>query len=93
MNSCKRFKDLYSERHDKIADAMYHKLRQCSQASNLFCSRMAETAFPCLRTELQHMNKRKPDIIEIKSNNKICEIIHVTVSLICICQNHTGVNV
>ena len=40
---------------------------------------MAEAAFPYLRIELQQVNNGKPDIIEIKSNNKICEIIAVNV--------------
>ena len=78
MNSYKRLKGLYSKRHDKIVEVVYQKLRQCNQASNLFCNRMAETPFRYLRTELQQMNNRKPDIIVIRSNNKICEIIEVT---------------
>ena len=44
-----------------------------------FVNRMAETAFPHLRTELQQINNRKPDLLEIKSNEKECEIIEVTV--------------
>ena len=30
MNSCKRFKDLYSRRHDRIVDAVYQKIHQCN---------------------------------------------------------------
>ena len=78
MNSCKK-KDLYSKRHDRIVDAVYQKMRRCNQTSVFFVNRMAETAFPDLRTELQQMNNRKPDLLEIKSNKKECEIIEVTV--------------
>ena len=81
MNSCKRFNDLYSKRHDRIVDAVYQKMHQCNQTSNLFCNRMAEAAFPYLRIKLQQVNNRKPDIIEIKSNNKNCEIIEMNVCL------------
>ncbi len=79
MNSCKKFKDLYSKRHDRIVDAVYQKMRRYNQTSVFFVNRMAETAFPDLRTELQQMNNRKPDLLEIKSNKKECEIIEVTV--------------
>ena len=39
---------------------------------------MTETAFPHLRTELQQINNRKSDLLEIKSNEKECKIIEVT---------------
>ena len=68
-----------SLRHVRIVDAVHQKMRQCNQTSRFFCNRKAETAFPDLRTELEQMNKRKPDIIEIKSNNKVCKTIEVTV--------------
>ena len=79
MNSCNGFKDLYSKRHDRIVEAIYQKIR--SETSVKFVNRMAETAFPHLRTELQQINNRKPDLLEIKSNEKECEIIEVTVCL------------
>ena len=79
MNSCNRFKDLYSKRHDRIVEAIYQKIRRYSETSVKFVNRMAETAFPNLRTELQQINNRKPDLLEIKSNEKECEIIEVTV--------------
>ena len=68
-----------SRRHDRIVDAVYQTMRRCNETSNLFCSKMAETALPDLRTELQQTKNKKPDIIEIKSNNKVCKIIEVTV--------------
>ena len=40
---------------------------------------MAETAFPHLRTEVQQINNWKPDLVEIKCNEKECEMIEVTV--------------
>ena len=33
MNSCKRFKDLYSKRHDRIVEAIYQKIRRYSETS------------------------------------------------------------
>ena len=78
MNSCKRFKDLYSKRHDRIVEAIYQKVRRYSETSVTFVTKMAETAFAQLRTELQHINW-KPNLLEIKSNEKECEIIEVTV--------------
>ena len=54
-------------------------MRRFNETSNLFCNKMAETAFPDLRTEVQQTKNRKPDIVEIKSNNKVCKIIEVTV--------------
>ena len=62
MNSCNRFKDLYSKRHDRIVEAIYQKIRRHSETSVKFVNRMAETEFPHLRTELQQINNRKPDL-------------------------------
>ena len=61
LNSCKRFKDLYSKRYDRVVNAVCQKRRQCHETSNFFCNRMSETAFPDLRIELQQMSNRKPD--------------------------------
>ena len=40
---------------------------------------MAETVFPALRNEIKEISSRKPDIIELKENEKECEIIEITV--------------
>ena len=61
------------------AQAIYRKIRRYSETSVKFVNRMAETAFPHFRTELQQINNRKPDLLEIKSKEKECEIIEVTV--------------
>ena len=91
MNSCKRFKDLCSKRHDRIVNAVYQKMRQCHETSDFFCSRMTETAFSDLRTELQQMNNRKSDIIEIKSNNKVCEVVEVTICFdLCMPESYSS---
>ena len=40
---------------------------------------MTETAFPYLRRELQQIHSKKPNITEVKTRNKVCEIVEVTV--------------
>ena len=79
MSSCRKFKDLYSRRHDRIVSTVSEKIQKSNPASHLFVNKMAETVFPALRNETKEISSRKPDIIELKENEKECEIIEITV--------------
>ena len=79
MSSCRKWKDLYPRRHDRIVSTVSEKIQKSSPASHLFVNKMAETVFPVLRNEIEEKSSRKPDIIELKENEKECEIIEITV--------------
>ena len=79
MGSCRKFKDLYSMRHDRIADTISEKIQRINPTSKLFVNKMAETVFPALRSEIEQISSRKPDIIQLKENGEECEIIEITV--------------
>ena len=79
MSSCRKFKDLYSRRHDRIVSTVSEQIQNSNPASLLFVNKMAETVFPALRNEIEEISSRKPDIIELKENEKECEIIEITV--------------
>ena len=86
-SSCRKFKDLYSRRHDRIVNTVSEEIQKSNPASQLFVNKMAETVFPALRNEIEEVSRRKPDIIELKENEKECEIIDITVFFICIWHN------
>ena len=89
MNSSKNFKYLSSKWHDRIVEAIYQKIRGCSETSANFVNRMTETAFSHLRIELQQINNRKPDLLEIKSNGKECKNIEVTICFdLCMSESY-----
>ena len=79
MSSCRKFKDLYSGRHDRILSTVSEQIQNSNPASQLFVNKMAETVFLALRNEIEEISSRKPDIIEQKENEKECEIIEITV--------------
>ena len=45
MSSCRKFKDLYSRRHDRIVNTVSEKIRKSNPTSHLFVNKMAETVF------------------------------------------------
>ena len=79
MNSCRKYKDLYSRRHDRVVEFLGQKIQKRNSTSTLFVNKMVETALPHIRNALQQLNQRKPDILEIKMNKRECEIVEVTV--------------
>ena len=63
MNSCRKFSDLYSRRHDRVVDAIHMRIEKLDPSLKIFANKMAETIFPELREELRTISHRKPDLI------------------------------
>ena len=79
LNSCRKYKDLYSRRHDSVVEFLGQKIQKKNSTSTLFVNKMVETTFPHIRNALQQLTQRKPDLLEIKENKRDCEIVEVTV--------------
>ena len=79
LNSCRKYKDLYSRRHDRVVEFLGQKIQKKNSTSTLFVNKMVETAFPHIRNALQQLTQRKSDLLEIKENKRDCEIVEVTV--------------
>ena len=79
MNSCRKFSDLYSRRHDRVVDAIHMRIVKLDPSWKVFTNKMAETIFPELREELRTICHRKPDLIMVNTGQKECKIIEVTV--------------
>ena len=79
MSSCRKFKDLYSRRHYCIVNTVSEKIQRSNRTSHLFVNKMAETVFLALRNEIEEISSRKPDLIELKRNKQVYEVIDITV--------------
>ena len=55
MNSCRKYKDLYSRRHDRVVEFLGQKIQKKNSTSTLFVNKMVETAFPHIRDALQQL--------------------------------------
>ena len=58
INSCRKFSDLYSRRHDRVVDAIHMRIEKLDPSWKIFANKMAETIFPELREELQSLPKQ-----------------------------------
>ena len=76
-NSCRKYKDLYSGRHDRVVEALGKKIQKMNLTSTLLVNKMVETVFPHIRNALQRLTQRKPDLLEM--NKRECEIFEVAV--------------
>ena len=79
LNSCRKYKDLYSRRYDRVVEFLGPKIQKRIQHQTLRVNKMVQTAFPHIRNALQQLIQRKPDILEIKMNKRECKIVEVTV--------------
>ena len=84
MNSCRKYKDLYSRKHDRVVEFLEQKIQKNNSTSTLFVNKTVETAFPQIRNALQQLNQRKPDILEIKVNNREFKLLKSLSAMICI---------
>ena len=79
MNSCRKFSDLCSRRHDRVVDAIPMRIEKLDPSWKIFTNKMSETIFHELREELRTVSHRKPDLIMVNTGQKGCKIIEVTV--------------
>ena len=80
LNGCKRFRNFYSSRHDRIVNKIYEFLKlQKTSNSEIYKEKMGETLFPEYREEMKRIPERKPDIVVIDKINKRCTIIEITI--------------
>ena len=79
MNSCRKFSDLYSRRHDRLVDAIHTRIKKLDPSWKILTNQRVKTIFPELREELRTIRHRKPDLIMVNAGQKGCKIIEVTV--------------
>ena len=80
LNGCmKVFKNFYSRRHDRIVDKIHSVIKDLDLNCESFNNKCVDTILPDFKREITPIVKRKPDILRIDRQNKLIEIIEVTV--------------
>lgn len=77
LNSCQKFKNFRSRRHDRIVSKLCDFIKQGNSAFEVHENKMARTVFPDLRGDLVDTVHTKPDIVCVQGNT--CIIVEVTV--------------
>ena len=77
LNSCIRFKNFRSRRHDRIVSKLCQFVRQSNNDFVVHENKLSRTVFPQLSVYLQNIVHTKPDIVCVRNN--CCILIEVTV--------------
>ena len=77
LNSCQKFKNFRSRRHDRIVSKLCDFIKQGNSAFEVHENKLARTVLPNLRDDLADIVNTKPDIICVQGNT--CILVEVTV--------------
>ena len=79
MNGCREFHNLYSRRHNRIADKIFETILGSMSNFQLHANKRVESIFSEYSDELQRITHLKADIIIIDNQSRKCIILKVTV--------------
>ena len=77
LNSCVKFKNFRSRRHDRIVSKIVNFITKCNVEFLVYENKMISTVIPNLREEFRNIQHCKPDIICITRDTVI--IIEITI--------------
>ena len=79
MSGCREFHNFYNRRHNCIADKIMDEIKLHLPRYGVYSSKLAESLFPELQDSLSVLLRRKPDIVVMDRNWRICFIVEIKV--------------
>ena len=59
MHSCRKYKDLYSRRHDRVVEALGQEIQEKNLTLKLFVKKMVETDLPHIRNDMHEIEMKQ----------------------------------